>query len=151
EERRRQIADVLERQNKSWGSSFATLENVQRVRDGAQALVTGQQVGLFGGPTFSIYKALSAVKLAREAEKLRIPCVPVFWLATEDYDLDEVNQGHIPTAEGTLERLTSGVQALQDAPVGNITFGPEILEPVNRAAELLVESDIPRVLSECYR
>src|SRR5215470_13795560 len=50
EERRKQIADVLERQNKSWGSSFATLENVQRFRDGAQALVTGQQVSLFGGP-----------------------------------------------------------------------------------------------------
>src|SRR5215467_10717290 len=93
-ERRTRVANILERQNKSWGASVATLENIQRFRDGAYALVTGQQVGLFGGPAFSLYKALSAVTLAREAEKLGIPCVPIFWLATEDHDLDEVNQAH---------------------------------------------------------
>jgi len=81
-ERRARIADILERQNKLFGASPRTLENIAAFRSGALALVTGQQVGLFGGPVFSIYKALTAVKFAAEAKKLGIDCVPVFWLAT---------------------------------------------------------------------
>src|SRR5436190_15628081 len=120
-DRRARVADILERQNMAFGASPSTLENIQRLRAGACALVTGQQVGLFGGPAFSIYKALSAVKLASEGEKLGIPCVPVFWLATEDHDLDEVNQVHIPNTDGNLEVLASTTQAKKDAPVGSIS------------------------------
>src|SRR6266566_933578 len=151
-DRRVRVADILERQNKAWGASSATLENVQRFRFGACALVTGQQVGLFGGPTFSIYKALSAVRMAREAEKLGINCVPVFWLATEDHDLEEVNQAHLPNADGNLDALGSATQAKKkDEPVGRIGFGAEILETVSRAAGLLGESEASRLLAECYR
>src|SRR6266487_4295472 len=150
-DRRARISEILERQNKSWGASSATLENIRRFRSGACALVTGQQVGLFGGPTFSIYKALSAVKLAQEAEKLGIPCVPVFWLATEDHDLDEVNQVHFPNVDGNIEILASATQAKKDAPVGSISFGAEISEAVSKAAALLGDSDASRALAECYR
>ena len=66
-ERRERIVNILDRQNKSWGASAKTLSNIDRLRKGAAAVVTGQQVGLFGGPTFSLYKALTAVKLAEEA------------------------------------------------------------------------------------
>jgi bacillithiol synthase len=150
-DRRTRVADILERQNKSWAAPSATLENIQRFRSGACALVTGQQVGLFSGPTFSIYKALSAVKLAREAEKLGIPCVPIFWLATEDHDLDEVNQAHIPNADGKIETLVSATRATKDAPVGTISFGAEVSETVNRAGALLGDSEASRELAECYR
>src|SRR5436190_4198369 len=117
-DRRARVTEILERQNKSWGASSATLENIQRFRSGACALVTGQQVGLFGGPTFSVYKALSAVGMAREAERLGISCVPVFWLATEDHDLEEVNQAHLHNADGSLYALGSATQAKKkDEPV----------------------------------
>ena len=56
--RRERVADILERQNKAWGASPKTLENIARLRNGASAVVTGQQVGLFGGPLFSFFKAL---------------------------------------------------------------------------------------------
>jgi bacillithiol synthase len=62
--RRERVSGILERQNKSWNASPQTLANLDRLRRGAAVVVTGQQVGLFGGPMFSIYKALSAVKLA---------------------------------------------------------------------------------------
>jgi len=150
-DRRNQIADILDHQNRGWGASPKTLENIARFRDGALALVTGQQVGLFGGPVFSIYKALSAVKLAAEAQKLGIDCVPVFWLATEDHDLDEVNQIKVPYTENRLERLASTTAARKDAPVGSITFGDEISETVAAATALLGESDATKMLAECYR
>src|SRR5262245_66005103 len=111
------MAEILDRQNKSFGSSQQTLENIAAFRSGALALVTGQQVGLFGGPVFSLYKALTAVKTTAEARKLGLQCVPVFWLATEDHDLDEVNQVKLPGAEGHLEMLTSAAHDGQDAPV----------------------------------
>jgi len=65
--RRERVSAILERQNLSWDASPQTLANLARLRRGAVAVVTGQQVGLFGGPMFAIYKALTAVKLAEEA------------------------------------------------------------------------------------
>src|SRR5581483_8251047 len=65
--RRERVSAILERQNKSWNASEKTLANIERLRKGAAAVLTGQQVGLFGGPAFAIYKALTAVKLADEA------------------------------------------------------------------------------------
>src|SRR4051795_6673252 len=78
-DRRQTVADILERQNRAFGSNAKTFENLQRFREGAAAVVTGQQVGLFGGPLFAILKALTAVSLARKAEEAGVPTVPVFW------------------------------------------------------------------------
>jgi len=114
------------------------------------AVVTGQQVGLFGGPLFSVYKALSAVKLADEAQKLGMDCVPIFWLATEDHDVEEVNQIRIPAANGQLEKLSSASQSKANSPVGTVAFGPEIADIARHAANLLGESEIANLLIECY-
>ena len=149
--RRERVAGILERQNKAWGASATTLENISKLRAGAFAAVTGQQVALFGGPAFSLYKALSAVKLAEEARKAGIECVPVFWLATQDHDLDEVNQVGIPSADAQLKKITAPAQGVTDAPVSNIKLGPEVDAAVNAVAELLGESDGITLLRESYR
>ena len=122
-ERRQRVSSVLERQNQYWGASEKTLANIGRLRAGASAVVTGQQVGLFGGPVFSIFKALTAVKLADQATRAGVDCVPVFWLATEDHDLAEVNQVAIPGADYSLQSFTVPTQGLPAAPVGTIRFG----------------------------
>jgi len=150
-ERRAHIAEVLDRQNRIFGSSQKTLENIAAFRSGALALVTGQQVGLFGGPVFSLYKALSAVQTTAEARKLGIQCVPVFWLATEDHDLEEVNQVKLPGAEGQLEMLTSAAHDGQDAPVASFHFGGDIDQLTARAKQLLGDSEISNWISDCYR
>jgi len=149
-ERRKRVSEILERQNKSFGASARTLENIAALRDGALALVTGQQVGLFGGPAFSLYKALSAVKLAREAQNLGINCVPVFWLATEDHDLEEINQVRLIGQDGKLERLASTARGGEDAPVATIHFGPEISQLLQQAQALLADSEAGKLLEECY-
>lgn len=83
--RRAAIVSALREQNGDH-PSLAALARPETV-----AIVTGQQVGLFGGPCYAIYKALTAVKLARELTARGIEAVPVFWMATEDHDFPEVS------------------------------------------------------------
>ena len=123
--RREQVADILERQNKAWGGSAKTLENIARLRRGAGVVVTGQQVGLFGGPLFSLFKALSTVKLAQEATGAGCDCVPVFWLATTDHDLAEINHVSVLAGDGSLQELSAATRGVPDAPVGKVVFGAE--------------------------
>ena len=149
--RRRRVSDILERQNRAWNSSPKTLANIERLRRGAVAAVTGQQVVLFGGPLFSILKALTAVKLAHEATAAGVDCVPVFWLATEDHDLAEVNHVSLLSETGALERLLAESRGVEDAPVGTVRFGAEIEPVVERAAALLGDSEVTTWLRESYR
>ncbi len=150
-ERRKQVADILESQNKSWGASPQTFENLTRFRNGACAFITGQQVGLFGGPLFTILKALTAIKLAEQATRAGVDCVPIFWLANEDHDLDEVNHVFLPTSDYTLQKIVSPTQGAPDSQVGQIVFGSEITAAVDAAAKLLGDSEIAQLLREIYR
>jgi len=149
--RRERVSAILERQNKSWNASEKTLANIERLRKGAAAVLTGQQVGLFGGPAFAIYKALTAVKLADEATAGGIDTVPVFWLATYDHDLAEVNHVSIPGQDGTLETLTTSSRGVPNAPVNDVRFGDEINAVVEQATSLLGETDAASWLRETYR
>src|SRR4029077_1384171 len=139
-----------ERQNKAWGASAQTLASVQRLRNGASAVVTGQQVGLFGGPMFAIYKALTAVKLAEEATAAGVDAVPVFWLATTDHDLAEVNHVSL-VADGKLQTLTTPSHSVPGAPVSEVHLGEEILPVVEEAVRVRGDSDAARLLRETYR
>ncbi|MGA8867268.1 MAG: bacillithiol biosynthesis cysteine-adding enzyme BshC, partial [Candidatus Sulfotelmatobacter sp.] len=149
--RRDSVSAILERQNKSWDASPQTLSNIGRLRAGACAVVTGQQVGLFGGPTFALYKALTAIKLAEEATAAGVDAVPVFWLATSDHDLAEVNHVSIPGAEGLLRVVSTPSHGVSGAPVSDVRLGDEISPVVEEAAALLGDSPATRFLRETYR
>jgi bacillithiol synthase len=101
---RRVVVDVLREQNRRFAAGgeidSATSRNLDRLAAGAVAIVTGQQAGLFSGPAFSFYKAISAQRCADETTRRGIDCVPVFWIATEDHDLAEVNHTHWNTRQG---------------------------------------------------
>ena len=88
-ERRAALVEALREQNPDQPSLEAL------ARPGTWVVATGQQVGLFGGPAYTIYKALTAARLARRLTERGIPAVPVFWMATEDHDLEEVNHGWV--------------------------------------------------------
>ena len=101
---RRGVVEILREQNRRFAPGnqidSATARNLDRLAAGAVAIVTGQQVGLFSGPAFSFYKALSAVRCAEEATARGTDAVPIFWLATEDHDLAEVNHCFWNTRNG---------------------------------------------------
>jgi len=149
--RRERVAAILERQSKSWDASPKTLANLDRLRKGAAAVVTGQQVGLFGGPMFAIYKALTAVKLAEQATIAGVDAVPVFWLATSDHDLAEVNHVSIPGPDGTLQVVTTPSHDVPGAPVSAVRLEDEILPVVEQAVSLLGDSEAAQFLRESYR
>jgi bacillithiol biosynthesis cysteine-adding enzyme BshC len=149
--RRERVAAILERQNKSWDASPKTLANLERLRNGAAAVVTGQQVGLFGGPMFAIYKALTAVRLAEQATATGVDAVPVFWLATYDHDLAEVNHVSIPGADSSLQVLTTTSHDVPGAPVSAVRLGDEIVPVVEEAAKLIGDSEAAQFLRETYR
>jgi bacillithiol biosynthesis cysteine-adding enzyme BshC len=88
-------------------------------KDGTVAVVTGQQVGLYSGPAYTIYKALTAVRLARRLTDEGVAAVPVFWLATEDHDFAEVNHVWMFGADGRPVRLEMSVSA-GNQPVGDV-------------------------------
>jgi bacillithiol synthase len=148
---RGKVAAILARQNAAWGASERTLENISRLKSGAFAVVTGQQVGLFGGPLFSLFKALTAVKLSEQAGKAGVECVPIFWLATQDHDLDEIQSILLPGPESSPQKLTATSRGVPESPVGTIPLGPEIDDVLSAAEQLLGESEIKTLLRESYR
>ena len=85
------LAAVLESQNAHYEKSPAREAHLRSLRDGAAVICTGQQVGLFLGPLYTIYKAASTIRLARKlSQEWSAPVVPVFWLQTEDHDFAEI-------------------------------------------------------------
>ncbi len=86
-----EIADELAAQNLRYGESPAREANLAALRRGAKAVITGQQVGLFLGPLYTLYKAAAAIRDARAlAAQTGEEVVPVFWLQTEDHDVAEI-------------------------------------------------------------
>ena len=149
-ERRQAVAAVLERQNREWEASEATLASIRRFREGAVAVVSGQQVGLFGGPFYSILKAASAVQLANELSSRGIAAVPLFWLATEDHDLAEVNQVALPGADGRFENAILPLKSNANLPVGEVRLGPEV-EPLVERVSRHLNPELAAALRSSYR
>jgi len=150
-QRREGMSAIFERQAQSFGASEQSFDNIRRFRAGACAAVTGQQVGLLGGPLFSLFKALSAVKLAEEATQARVDCVPVFWLATEDHDIEEVSRTAVLGSDYQLETLSTSSTGIANASVGAVPFGSEIEATVEKAAALLGNTEILEQVRQSYR
>ena len=145
------LADELKRQNESFGAGSAAMANIEKLRGGARAVVTGQQVVLFGGPLLTLLKAASAVARAKEATRATgIEHVPVFWLATEDHDLAEVDQVSLLT-KTTVETLHAGLRVTHAVPVGGVALGPEMEPVLEHASELLGYAPVTDWLRECYQ
>lgn len=139
-ERRARVASILARQAEQWGVLDASREALARfARAGTVAVVSGQQPGLFGGPLYTLYKLLTAAKLARAIEEeTGATTVAVFWIASDDHDFEEVRTTYV--SDGTAEPTPLSYPA-EAAPRGvsaaRVRFGPAV-EALVRSAESLV-------------
>jgi bacillithiol biosynthesis cysteine-adding enzyme BshC len=118
---------------------------------GAVAVVTGQQVGLFSGPAYTIYKAVTAAKLARRLTERGIPAAPVFWLATEDHDFEEINHCWVFNRENQPVRMEVPGTNPTHQPVGEISIAEP---PVGALRETLREfpfaDEVMALVEEAY-
>ena len=119
-------------------------------KPGTVAVVTGQQVGLFSGPAYTVYKALTAVKLARELSASGTPAVPVFWLATEDHDFAEVNHCWVFDPQHQPKKLEMQVAA-SGQPVGGVRLAaPPIGELRNVLGDFPFADEVAALVGDCY-
>ncbi len=138
---RAQVVRILTRQNQSYGASPETLANLRLLGDsGTRAVVTGQQVGLFSGPAFTLYKALSAVRMAQRLRDEGLAAVPIFWLATEDHDLEEVASTAVLDDDYRLVPLDDpGVRPAPHSSVGYVRLSDGVTQTLDR-----LEASLPR-------
>ena len=104
---RKELVEVLKEMNNNWNADESTMNNIHRLKsDDAVVVVGGQQAGLLTGPLYSINKVISIIQLAKKQEKeLNRPVIPVFWIAGEDHDFDEINHVNI-RSESRLKKHT---------------------------------------------
>jgi bacillithiol biosynthesis cysteine-adding enzyme BshC len=128
DDRRKAMVRALTAQN----GPGAALDRL--AQPGTVAIVTGQQVGLFSGPAYTIYKAVTAARLARELTGRGTTAVPVFWLATEDHDLEEVDHAWVFDSARQPVPLKATMQANgKPRPVGGIVVEQAPMEELRRA------------------
>ncbi|MGB6191633.1 MAG: bacillithiol biosynthesis cysteine-adding enzyme BshC, partial [Terracidiphilus sp.] len=120
------------------------------LRAGAGIVVTGQQVGLFGGPLFTPLKAATALARARRATADGQPHAAIFWLATEDHDFAEINHITFPSRR-ELNTLVYDKTPASPVPVGNVVLDETIAPLIERAWELLGYSDAMEALAAAYQ
>jgi bacillithiol biosynthesis cysteine-adding enzyme BshC len=153
---RQQLCAALERMNRGWGASEATLRNIRLLAEpDCIAVVSGQQAGLFTGPLYTIYKALSAVKLAECLTQRGVKAVPVFWIATEDHDFAEVAWAEFINRDCALEKV--GVPAEihnEGSPVGLVKLDQSIESVTENLLKSLPNSefteDVGTLLRDAY-
>jgi bacillithiol biosynthesis cysteine-adding enzyme BshC len=97
----------------------------------AVAVSTGQQVGVFTGPAFTLMKALDTIHIAAELRKRGVPAVPVFWALTDDHDLQEIARVAFPTHEGPQEFVLEGADRQNRQPVGRLVLPERLREVVD--------------------
>ena len=135
-----EVHRVLVAQNAGLAASAARDAHLAALARGAAVVVTGQQVGLFLGPLYTIYKAASAVVVARTlAAETGMPVVPVFWLQTEDHDLAEIASCGVrgPASPEHCELLGVPVDAANRVPIAHCTLPAAIDDRLDRLTDLL--------------
>ncbi|MGZ5487979.1 MAG: bacillithiol biosynthesis cysteine-adding enzyme BshC [Candidatus Aminicenantales bacterium] len=152
------LAAVLSGQNESYGCGPETQGAIAKLaRDEACAVVTGQQVGLFSGPLYTIYKALTAIKLADTLNHRGLGSfVPVFWLASDDHDLAEIDHIALLDKDNRLREIRCPTPSRESkVPVSKIPLPRDIGDCLEQLKDLTLDTefkaDILGSLSEAYQ
>ena len=151
------LCDALRETNVTWGAGSETLSNIDLLRDSdCLAVVSGQQAGLFTGPLYTIYKAISAVKLAGCLRQRNTKAVPVFWIATEDHDFQEVAKAEVIGRDCRLAKIDTSLELHREGQaVGHVRLDESIETVVAKAREVLPISeftdDLKALLSDTWK
>lgn len=150
-------ASILESFNEAYLGQDITRAQIDKIKQKESlTVVTGQQVTLFGGPLYTIYKTMTAILYSRKLEKeTGRPVVPVFWLADEDHDIEEVSSIQLPQSYDTTEIHYSHKSYNDAPPSSSIELGEELKSVWNELQDGLDDTDFTPALleklAECYQ
>ena len=147
------LADTLLDQNERWGLDAPTRSHIEDLRDpDTIAIVTGQQVGLFTGPLYTIYKTITTLQLAEEwAEQTGRPVVPVFWVEGEDHDFEEIATAHVLRRNEVVPLRYAPDVGDNPGAVGRLALTDQIHDVLDRLDEALPPSDFKPAVMERVR
>ncbi len=145
-----EISAVLVAQLTARGAPPEAVASARSLEDpGTVAIVTGQQAGLFGGPLFTLLKALTAIKLARRAsDEHGVSVVPVFWVHAEDHDLDEISTCAVLTDDFTHHRVTVPHDPESGLPASEMRLTDSIADVLADLRQALPETEFSDALFE---
>ena len=148
------IADIVQAQQRRRGAPPEALAAASHLRDAdSVAVVTGQQAGLFGGPLFTLLKALTALRLAaRVRVEHGVPAVAVFWIDAEDHDWDEVKTSAVLDTELGLRTVSAGdPPGAHEGPVARVRLDELITAAIAEAESALQTTEFTSQLLEALR
>jgi len=150
---RQELCDALTEINSNIGAGEKTFEAIELLRDpDTVAVVTGQQTGLFTGPLYTIYKALSAIKLAEKLDQEGTKAVAVFWAATEDHDFDEVSETFLIGKSGEVIRSKyMPEEYVKNIPVGCVVIDGGIDDIIEQIFAELPNTEFSAEIEELLR
>jgi bacillithiol biosynthesis cysteine-adding enzyme BshC len=156
--KREALAGILLKQNQDYGCGSRTNENIERLsQDQTCAVVTGQQVGLFSGPLYTIYKSLTAIKLAEYlSQNLPGSYVPVFWMASDDHDFAEIDHINLMAKDNRVKKIRyESSFSGQKIPASKLELTEDISDYIQQLDDMTLDSEfkskILRHLSEAYK
>ncbi|MEH7106869.1 bacillithiol biosynthesis cysteine-adding enzyme BshC [Bacillus sp. JJ1764] len=147
---REQVANHIERFMQKFPSSIEVEHSIRKLKnENSVVVIGGQQAGILTGPLYSIHKVISIIKLAQQKEQqLGVPVIPVFWIAGEDHDYQEVNHVFVPVGE-KADKWIYPEKVLQKKMVSDIEIDRNICrEWVYNLVENLGETEYTNQLLE---
>jgi bacillithiol biosynthesis cysteine-adding enzyme BshC len=148
------LADIVEAQQRRRGAPQAALDAAALLRDPrAVAIVTGQQATLFGGPMFTLLKAMTALRLAQQVrDEFGVPAVPVFWIEGEDHDWDEVKKCGVLDTEQAVRHVALGnPDGANQTAVARVNLDESALAAVAELETILPKTEFSAALIDSIR
>ncbi len=148
------IAAVLESQQQQRGApAEARAAAAKLAAESTVAVVTGQQAGVFGGPLFTLLKAVTAIQLARRTEReFGAPAVALFWVDAEDHDWEEVRSCTVLDAEFQPRTVTlADLEGAGEHPVAALTLDDGVEQTIAELASLLQPTEFSRSTIDAVR
>jgi bacillithiol biosynthesis cysteine-adding enzyme BshC len=146
------LVSLLQAQQAQRQAPPAARAAVARLADpAAVTVVTGQQAGVFGGPLFTLLKALTALQLARRTERdLKVPVVAVFWVDAEDHDWEEVRSCTVLDAEFQPRTVTlADLDGAGELPIAQLALAPHVEQSINELAAILQRTEFtPQIIAD---
>jgi len=135
---RDRLCTALEAQQRQWGGNPSP---VKKFEAGAVAVICGQQPGLFTGPNYTILKAITAIKLARALNDRGAAAVPIFWIAAEDHDYQEIEWAALLDRDSGLQHVRVDLSNAESRPSGWLELREDVVEAVSTCLRGLPESE----------